>query len=521
MNNIEIPWLLPALYWIIGVAFGYVFQSLVSRLREKEAKHRAETILEDAEREKAAILREAEIEARNEVVNAREQFEREVTARRRDMDEMNARTSAREAKLDERATALDHKESALAERSEKLDASQKTIREQMEAARAGEASLREQLAKVAHLPQDQARKQLLESLDKELTAESAAAIRRAQSRIRESAEAEARRLVAIAAERYAADQIADMTTSSIRLPSDEMKARIIGKEGRNVRAIEAATGVDVIIDDTPEVVAVSSFDPVRREVARQAIEQLVQDGRIHPGRIEEVVLKAQGAVEETVKMAGEAAVSKLGLHEVHPDLARLVGSLKFRHSYGQNVLEHSIETAHLMGMMAAEMGLDAALAKRIGLFHDVGKAMDQSKEGSHAQAGATFLSSHGEDEIVCNAVAAHHNEAEGESVYAVLIKAADALTAARPGARSEATDAYVQRLGKLEQLAHSQKGVDRCFAIQAGRELRVIVHPDQISDDEAIILARNLCKMIEEQLDYPGQIKVTVVRETRAIEYAR
>jgi ribonuclease Y len=519
--NIEIPWLLPSLYWIIGVAFGYVFQSLLARMKQHDAQRSARVILEDAQRERANILREAGIEARNEVLKAREEFEKDTWARRQELAAIEERATQREMNVDRKLAALDQREQG-------LDRRQNELQRDREALQGRQAELQElldeeqrKLAALAGLSPDQARAELMAKLAEGLRAESTALVHRVQEETTQSAEREARKIIATAVERYAADQVSEMTTSAIRLPNDEMKARIIGKEGRNIRALEAATGVNVLIDDTPEVVVLSSFDPIRREVARQAMERLIQDGRIHPGRIEEVVAKVQSELEETVRTVGEAAVYELGLTNVDPEVATAVGRLKFRHSYGQNVLRHSMEMAHLMGAMAGEMNLDPLVARRIGLFHDIGKAMDQSLDGGHAVVGADFLRKHGETPLVCNAVAAHHNAVEAESVYAVLTRAGDAMTAARPGARLETTEIYLRRVEKLEEIARSFPGVEKCYAIQAGREVRVIVEPTKINDADTLCMARDISKKIEENVDYPGQIKVTVVRETRCVEYAR
>jgi ribonuclease Y len=374
---------------------------------------------------------------------------------------------------------------------------------------------------MAALSPDDAKRMLMQRMEEELRAEAGELIRRLQKDALATAEREARKIIASAVERYAADQINEMTTSAVTLPNDEMKGRIIGREGRNIRALEAATGVNILIDDTPEVVVVSSFDPLRREIAKQSLERLIVDGRIHPTRIEEIVTKVQSEVDDTIRKAGEEAVYELGLQAMDPEVVKTLGRLKYRHSYGQNVLKHSVEMANLMGMMASDLGLDPSIAKRVGLLHDIGKAMDHHVEGTHALIGADFLKRHGESPLVCNAVAAHHNEVEAESIYAVLTKAGDAITASRPGARTETTDIYLKRLEKLEDIANNFRGVEKCYAIQAGREIRVIVEPAKIDDNEAMQMARNISKQIEHDMEYPGQIKVTVVRETRCVEYAR
>jgi ribonuclease Y len=514
MNNLEVPWLLPALYWIVGVAFGYIFQSLIARVKANEARRSARMMVEDAERERDAILREAGIRAQDESLKARQQFELSTQARRQELE-------AIEQRVQERSGALDQKEAGLEQRMTELRRVEESIRQQQSAADRADQKAQETLSHLAGLNAEQARQEVLTRAERDTRQEVAALLRRTQEEVRQQADREARKLITTAIERYAAEQSADLTTSTVRLPNDDLKARVIGKDGRNIKSFEAATGTNLIIDDTPETVVVSCFDPVRREVARVALEKLVEDGRIHPSRIEETVAKVQAEVDADLRAAGAGAVAELGLQDVDPAVAALLGRLKFRHSYGQNVLQHSLEMANVMGLLAGELGLDVKLARRIGLFHDLGKAMDQQAEGSHAQVGAEFLRRHGEAPLVVNAVAAHHNEVEVESLYAVLTKAGDAITAARPGARMETTELYLRRLEKLEAIGHGFPGVEKCYAIQAGRELRVIVEPTRLSDQDALLLARDISKAIEQQMEYPGAIKVTVIRETRCVEYAR
>ena len=500
-----------------GVALagaGYALRSWISRKSVRLARHNIDVMLDNARREAEAIHREGQLKAKDEILRARDQFEQDTRARRQELKEA-------EERLDQRARTLDRKLESLEQRFEQLE-QQKLL---LTLSRAELDALKKQhqqrLQEIAGLQPEAARAEYMAGLESELKSEAAARVRRSQQEAHETAEREARKIIALAIERYAAEQINEMTTCSVALPGDDMKGRIIGKEGRNIRAIEAATGVNILIDDTPEVVVISGFDPLRREIARQSLEQLIHDGRIHPGRIEEVVHKVQADVDEIVRAAGEHAVYELGLPGVELPVQNMIGRLKFRHSYGQNVLKHSIEMGHLMGMMASELGLDPVVARRIGLLHDIGKAMDHDIEGSHALIGADFIKKHGETPLVVNAVAAHHNEVEAESIYAILARAGDAMTAARPGARAENTEIYLKRLEKLEQIAGSFRGVDKCFAIQAGREVRVFVEPRSIDDHEAMLLARNISRQIERDLQYPGQIKVTVVRETRCVEYAK
>jgi len=514
--------------WIVAiiagtglVGLGFALRSLIYRRSLEHAKHSAEVLLEKARHEAESIVREGQLQAKEELIKARDQFEQDTRTRRQELREIEDRMAVREASLDRKLEALDKKEQGLDKRIEDMEQQRRSLAQEQKGLEEVNARLVQRLQEASHLSRDEARAELLKALEDELKAESAELIRHAQQEAHENAERDARKIIALAVERFAAEQINEMTTCSVPLPGDDMKGRIIGKEGRNIRAIEAATGVNILIDDTPEVVVISGFDPLRREIARQAMERLITDGRIHPSRIEEVVHKVQAEIAEIIEQAGEQAVYELGLRGVDPAVQNMVGRLKFRHSYGQNVLKHSIEMGHLMGMMAAELGIDPAIARRVGLLHDIGKAMDHEIEGSHALIGADYIKKYGETPLVVNAVAAHHNEIEAESIYAILARAGDAMTAARPGARSENTEIYLKRLEKLEQIAGSYRGVEKCYAIQAGREVRVIVEPKSIDDNEALLLARNISRQIEHDMQYPGQIKVTVVRETRCVEYAK
>lgn len=514
--NIWIP-----LAALAGIVLGYGAHMVTTAIRIASAERNARQMLKDAQREAEAIRREASLHAKDEYIKLREQFEEETRDRRQELLAQEERVTTRESNLDRKLAMLDKKELSLDEKIEaiqleraELEAKSRELDKLMEEERA-------RIQEVAAMSQEEARNILMSKLEEDLQNESGALIRRTQEETTANAEREARRIITMAVERYASDQVNDITTSTVTLPSDEMKGRIIGKEGRNIRSLEAATGVNFMIDDTPEVVVISGFDPLRREIAKTVLEYLISDGRINPARIEEVVAKVQAEIEDATREAGEAAIYELGLRGVAPEIVRTLGRLKFRHSYSQNVLNHSIEVGHLMGTMAGEMGLDVNIAKRIGLFHDIGKALDHQIEGSHAMIGADLLKRHGEAQIVYNAVAAHHGEVVGESAYAPLTTAADAMTASRPGARSETTQIYIQRLEKLENIANGFRGVVKSFAIQAGREIRVLVEPSKIDDNEAMQMARNISKQIEQELQYPGQIKVTVVRETRCVEYAR
>ncbi len=505
---------------LFGILMGYGAHIVTTAVRIASAQHNAKQMLRDAQRESDALLREAKLHAKDEYIKMHDKFEEETRQRRTELMAYEERVTQREVNLDRKLAMLDKKESVLDEKIQALEQKQVELATREKELEQLRQEQRSKLEEIAALTQEAAREHLLSRLEEELQGEFGALIRRKHDAATETAEREARRVITLAVERYAADQVNEITTSTVQLPSDDMKGRIIGKEGRNIRALEGATGVNFMIDDTPEVVVISGFDPLRREIARLALERLIQDGRINPARIEETVAKVEAELDETVRAAGEEAVMELGLRGVAPEIVRTLGRLKFRHSYAQNVLKHSIEVGHLMGLMAAELELDVQLAKRIGLFHDIGKALDHQIEGSHALIGADLLKRNGEPQVVLNAVAAHHGDVEGESAYAPLTTAADAMTASRPGARSETTDLYLQRLLKLEEIANSFRGVAKSFAIQAGREIRVLVEPGKIDDNEAMQLARNISKQIEHDLQYPGQIKVTVVRETRCVEFA-
>lgn len=514
-------WLITIVTGLVCTGLGYGLRSLLSRRSLMLAERDVETMIADAKREAESTIREGKLQAKDEILKARDQIEIDAQTRRQEFKSAEERLNQREAALDRKIEALDRKELVAEKKIADLETSETRLEEERGAIADLKAQYIQMLHDVSGLGHEAARTELLKALEDSLKAETASLVRRYQQEAHENAEREARKIIALAVERFAAEQVNEMTTCAVALPGDDMKGRIIGKEGRNIRAIEAATGVNILIDDTPEVVVISGFDPLRREIARQSMERLITDGRIHPARIEEVVHKVQAEITEIIRESGEQAAFALNLANIDPAVLNMVGRLKFRHSYGQNVLKHSIEMGHLMGMIASEMGLDPVVARRIGLLHDIGKAMDHEIEGSHAIIGAEFLKKHGEVPLIVNAVAAHHNEVAAESIYAVLARAGDAMTAARPGARSENTEIYLKRLEKLEQIAGSFRGVDKCFAIQAGREIRVFVEPKSIDDNEALLMARNISRQIEHDMKYPGQIKVTVVRETRCVEYAK
>ncbi len=517
----EVPWWLPTAFTIVGIACGYYVHAILTRLAIAQSVRGAQITLEDAKREAEAMRKEAKLQARDEVIKAREAFENDVKSRRQELLALEERVAARETNLDRKVSMLDKKELSVDEKLNELEKQKEGLKSREKEIDNQVVQQREKLQQIAAMSQEDAKKVLMHQVEEDLRFETGALIRRMQDEAKENSEKDARRIITMAIERYAADQVGEITTSTVNLPNDEMKGRIIGREGRNIRALEAATGVNILIDDTPEVVVISGFDPMRREIARLTLERLMSDGRIHPARIEEVVTKVKEELDETVMAAGEAAIYELGLQSVAPELVRTLGRLKYRHSFAQNVLRHSIEMAHLMGLMAPELGLDPAIAKRVGLFHDIGKALDHQVEGSHAVIGADLLRKHGEPAVVFNAVAAHHGEVEAESLYAMLATAADAMTASRPGARSETTEIYLKRLEKLEAIANSFRGVEKSYAMQAGREVRVVVEPGKIDDNEAMQMARNIAKQVEQELEYPGQIRVVVVRETRCVEYAR
>ena len=513
--------LITALAAVLGIGLGYGIRAWMSSVRTSQRERDADDLLKDARKDADNLLKESALQAKAEVLKAREEFEASTKSRREELASLDNRVALREANLDRKVALVDKKERAVDQRSaevEKLAAETEKVRGEL-ARLVDDAKVK--LQRMAGMTEAEARQALMSKVEADVHNEVGGLIRRLQEEAKDTADREARKIVSLAIQRYASSHSSELMTSSVALPSDEMKGRIIGRDGRNIRALEAETGVTLLIDDTPEAVVISGFDPVRREIAKIALERLIQDGRIHPARIEEVVHRTRDEIGERIRQAGEEAVYEVGIRDVDPELLRTLGRLKYRSSYSQNVLRHSIEVAQLMGVMASELGLDITLAKRIGLLHDIGKALDHDIEGSHAMIGADFLRRLGEHATVINAVAAHHEETPAESLYAVLASAGDAISAARPGARSETTDIYVKRLEKLESLANGFAGVEKSYAIQAGREMRVVVQPEKINDHESMALARNICKKIETELQYPGQIKVMVVRETRSVEYAR
>jgi len=510
---------------VIGLAAGLFIGILACILyRNKKAKDDKEKIA-NAEEEALRIIndaiksaeskkREATLEAKEEILRSRKEYEKEEKERRADLQKQERRLQQKEENIDRKTDAIEKKEEALAQKHAALDKENEEIK-------IIKRSQTEMLERISGFTADEAKKYLIEQVESEVTHETALKIKEIEARAKDEADQYAREIVASAIQRCAADHVAEITVSVVPLPNDEMKGRIIGREGRNIRTIETLTGVDLIIDDTPEAITVSCFEPVRREVARLALEKLIADGRIHPTHIEEMVAKARRAEDAVIKSEGERAVLETGVRGLHPELVKLLGRLHYRTSYGQNVLQHSIEVAHLAGMMAAELGADVATAKRAGLLHDIGKAVDHELEGTHVALGVEFLRKYHEREDVIHAVQAHHNDVEPQTVVACLVQAADAISAARPGARRENIENYIKRLEKLEEITGSYPGVETSYAIQAGREVRVMVKPEQVSEDDMVILARELAKRIESELEYPGQIKVHVLRETKVIEYAK
>jgi ribonuclease Y len=506
---------------VIGSGIGYLVRQKLGVLRADGDEQQARQVLADARRDAESIRKDGQIRAKEDALKAREEFEKSTEARRKEIKVLEERVATREINLDRKVALLDRKEETLDTRGAELERRQGELDARIAAVeKVGEESARK-LQAVAEMTRDQAREQLLEQVDMEIRSEAGARIRRVQEEARETSEREARKIITHAIQRFASAHTSDVVTSTVVLPSDDMKGRIIGRDGRNIRALEAATGMNVLIDDTPEAVVISGFDPVRREVARQSLERLIADGRIHPARIEEVVENTTKELNELMWNVGEETVYEVGLQGVEPELIRTLGRLRFRTSYSQNVLQHSKEVAQLMGLMAGDLVLDPQIAKRVGLFHDLGKALDHTVDGGHAIIGADLLKRNGESELVVNAVAAHHEDVAPESLYAVLCSAADAMSSSRVGARSQTGELYVKRLENLEEIADGFAGVEKSYAIQAGREVRVIVEPDKVDDNESMALARNISKKIESDLQYPGQIKVTVIRETRCVEYAK
>ena len=498
----------------LGFALGVGYRKKFAEREIGSAEQEATRLINEAIRSGESRKKEMLLEAKDEIHKSRTEYEKEVKERRAELTKQERRLQQKEETLDKKAENFERKEEEMAAK----------LNEVARAKEEAEAVRRQHIAtleKLSGLTQEQAKQHLLASVEEEVRHETAMKIKEIEQQMKDEADEKAREVLSLAIQRCAADHAAEATVSVVPLPNDEMKGRIIGREGRNIRTLETITGVDLIIDDTPEAITVSSFDPVRREVARLALEKLIIDGRIHPTRIEDMVEKAQKEVDRTIKEAGERACYETGVHNLNPELVKVLGRQKYRTSYGQNVLNHSMEVAHIAGLMAAELGVDVALAKRAGLLHDLGKSIDHEVEGSHVQLGADLARKYKENPVVVNAIESHHGDVEPKTVIAVLVQAADAVSAARPGARRENVENYIRRLQKLEEITGSYPGVEKAFAIQAGREVRIMVKPEEVTEDNMILLARDIAKKIEAELEYPGQIKVNVIRETKAVEYAK
>ena len=498
----------------IGVVVGIIYRKKVAEQAIGSAEAEATRLINEAIRGGENKKKEMLLEAKDEIHRSRTEYEKEVKERRAELSKQERRLEQKETTLDKKTEAFERKEEELAKRLQKVADTQAKADEVLKAQE-------EKLEELSGLTQEQAKQYLLESVENEVRHESAMKIKEIEAQLKDNAESMAREVIATAIQRCAADHAAETTVSVVPLPNDEMKGRIIGREGRNIRTLETITGVDLIIDDTPEAITVSSFDPVRREIARLALEKLIQDGRIHPTRIEDMVEKARREVDRTIREEGERACYETGVHNLNPELVKILGRQKYRTSYGQNVLNHSMEVSHIAGLLASELGVEVSLAKRAGLLHDLGKAVDHEMEGSHVQLGADLAKKYKENPVIVNAIESHHGDVEPKTIIAVLVQAADAISAARPGARRENVENYIRRLQKLEELTGSWPGVDKAYAIQAGREIRIMVKPEVVTEDSMILLARDIAKKIEQELEYPGQIKVNVIRETKAVEYAK
>ena len=504
-----------------GFLLGFCYRKIVSEKEISSAEEEGKRIINEAIKAAEAKRAEAEsrkkeaiLEAKEEILKSRSEYEKEEKSRRADLQRQENRLQQKEESIDRKTDAIEKKEEALVQKHAQID-------KEYEEVKVIKRSQTEMLERISGFTAEEAKNYLIQQVEAEVTHETALKIKEVESRMKEESDQRAREIVAQAIQRCAADQVAEMTVSVVPLPNDEMKGRIIGREGRNIRTLETLTGADLIIDDTPEAITVSCFEPVRREIARLALEKLIADGRIHPTHIEEMVEKARREVEATIRAEGERAVLETGVRSLHPELQKLLGRLRYRTSYGQNVLQHYIEVSHIAGMMAAELGADVNAAKRAGLLHDIGKAIDHEMEGTHVALGVEFCRKYREKEDIIHAIQAHHNDVECKTLVACLVQAADAISAARPGARRENLENYIKRLEKLEEITGSYPGVEKSYAIQAGREVRVMVKPEQVSEDQMVLLARELAKRIENELEYPGQIKVHVLRETKVVEYAK
>ena len=514
MKEILIPLVTLVIGLVVAFPAGIFYRKRVAEAELGSAEEEAKRVLSDAIKTAETKKREALVEAKDEIFKLRSDADKEIKDRRNEVTRQERRILQREESLDKKTENLEKKEEQLSQKIREAE-------DRLADAEAVKKQQLEELERISGYTADQAKEHLLQSLENELTHEKALRITQLEARLKDEADQKAREIIAGAIQRCASDYVSEVTVSVVPLPNDEMKGRIIGREGRNIRALENLTGVDLIIDDTPEAITLSSHDPVRREVARIALERLIQDGRIHPARIEEMVEKAKREVDNKIKQDGERAVAEAGIHNIHPELVRLLGRMRYRSSYGQNVLEHSLEVSHLAGMMAAELGADVKTARRAGLLHDIGKALTHEIEGSHVQIGVDVARKYKESPEVIHAIEAHHNDVEPRTIVAALVQAADAISAARPGARRENVESYIKRLEKLEEIAKSFDGVESCYAIQAGREIRIMIKPEVISDDRMPVVAREIVQKIESEMEYPGQIKVNLIRETRSVDFAK
>jgi ribonuclease Y len=517
----EMYFIITLLCVFLGGVIGFLVRKRYLEARIGTTKEAAARIIEEAEQKAEILKKEALLQAKDKFYQEKSEFEKETIEKRQELQNLERRVSQKESHLDKKLELLESKDEDLARREKTLLQQERTIQEHEKKVAALLEKQRIQLESIAKITSEEAKRLLMESMENEAKHESAKRIKRIEEEAREQADKKAKEIISLAIQRYAGDYVAERTVSVVNLPNEEMKGRIIGREGRNIRALEAATGVDLIIDDTPEAVILSGFNPIRREIARISLERLVSDGRIHPARIEEIVQKVEQEVETSVREAGEQAIFDVGVHGIHPELVKLVGRLKYRTSYSQNVYQHSLEVAFLCGTMASELGINVKHAKRAGLLHDIGKAVDHEVEGSHGKIGADLARKYGESPVIVHSILAHHEEEKPESILDVLVEAADALSGARPGARREMLETYVKRLEDLEKIAQSFQGVEKSYAIQAGREIRVIVQPERISDEDATVLSREIARKIEKDMTYPGTIKVTVIREMRAVETAK
>jgi len=506
---------------LAGAFGGYILKQMSSAKKIRSSESLSARIIEEAKKESETIKKEAILQAKENLLKMKGDFDRETKERRNELDGLEKKIRSKEENLDKRIDLLEQKELNIESREKTLISRESAIEEKHRRLDAVIEEQKNKLENIAGMSAEEARNILIQSIESDAKRDAAATVRKIEEEAKLTGDRKAREIIAYSIQRYAGDYVAEHTVSVVNLPSEEMKGRIIGREGRNIRAIEAATGIDLIVDDTPEAVVLSSFDPVRREIARISLERLIQDGRIHPGRIEEIVKKVRVEVEQIIRETGEKASFDVGVHDIHPEIITLLGSLKYRTSYSQNVLQHSIDVAYLTGLMASELKMNVKEAKRAGLLHDIGKAIDHKIEGPHATIGADFAKRFGENPRIIQAIASHHDDGRNNTLLGVLVQAADTLSAARPGARREMLETYVRRLEELEKIAHSFNGVDKCYAIQAGREIRILVENEKISDNDTVMLCNDIIKKIESELSYPGQIKVTVIRETRVSNFAK